>query len=94
MDAERLEPNYYVVPYSRNIQTNRIVYGKIRSIKSVIYDLVDDIVVSPNTTVQLEGPNNPFGESVEDPDDDDSDEDVYCEYETSPKEVYDAAVDG
>ena len=94
VDTERLEPNYYVVPYSRNIQTNRIIYGKIRSTKSVVFDSVDSIGVSPDTTVQLEEPINPFGELEEEHDEYDSDEDVFYEIDTNPRDVYDSAVDG
>ena len=50
VDTERLEPNYYVVPYSRNPQTNRTLYGKIRSTKTVRFDSVNTIVVNPGSS--------------------------------------------
>ena len=44
----------FVDTYSRNIQTNRIMYGETRSTKTVVFDSVDNIVVSPDATAQLE----------------------------------------
>ena len=50
--------------------------------------------MSPDTTGQIEEPTNPFEELEVEPDEYDSDEDLFYESDINPRDVYDSAVDG
>ena len=85
-----------MVPYSRNIETNRTLYGKIRSTKTVIFDSVNTIVANPDFNPPVEKPDNLFGELDDDRTDaqDDEDNELYAASDASSVDVYDSAVEG
>ena len=61
VDIERLELNYNVIPCSRNVQTNRTLYEKTRSTKTVIFDSVYTIVVTLTQIYNLRNRKTPLG---------------------------------